>query len=612
MAEWGDATASGAVGQKSVWVRIPPSALLCYEIRIFYEITKIFRIFVLFFVFRSQSMAKQKSLRIIPLGGLGEVGRNMMLLEWGKKILIIDMGFRLPEENMPGIDYIIPNINYLKGREKDILGILFTHGHYDHIGAVPYLIEKLGNPEIFASALTRGIILKRQDDFPYHPRLEINEVKDGSTIRLNPFRIEFFKINHNIPDNLGLFIETPIGNILHTSDFKFDLAPVNDLPTNFQKLRRLAKRKILLLMSDSTGAEEDGHSLSEKEILKNLEEIFREAKGRIIAATFASLINRIQQIITLSEKFGRKIILEGYSMKTNVEIARNLGYIKLKRETLIGSKEIENYPDSRITILCTGAQGEGSAVLMRIANREHRFIRLRKGDSVILSSSVIPGNERTVQVLKDEILRQGAMVFHYQMMDIHAGGHAQKEELKEMIKIMRPRFFLPIHGQYSMLVSHANLAQKMGVPEKNIAVAENGQIINLSKKRILVEKTEIPSNYVMVDGLGIGDVGEVVLRDRQMLAKDGMFVIVAVVDRQTGKVRGSPDIISRGFVYLRESKELLKETRRKVIGIIHKTTGAGGAVNWVYVKDEIRNKIGQFLFSRTQRRPMILPVVIEV
>jgi ribonuclease J len=559
-------------------------------------------------------MAKQKQqiLRIIPLGGLGEVGRNMMLLEYQKKILIIDLGFRLPEENMPGIDYIIPNISYLKGREKDILGIVFTHGHYDHIGAVSYLIEKLGNPEIFASALTRGIILKRQDDFPNQPRLEINEVKDGSKIRLGPFKIEFFKINHNIPDNLGLFIETPIGNILHTSDFKFDPAPVNDLPTNFQKLRRLAKGKILLLMSDSTGAEEDGHSLSEKDILKNLEEIFREARGRIIAVTFASLINRIQQMITLSEKFGRKVALEGYSMKTNVEIARNLGYIRLKKGTLIETKEIENYPDSRVTILGTGAQGEGSAVLMRIANKEHPFIRLRKGDSVILSSSVIPGNERTVQVLKDEILRQGAMVFHYQMMDIHAGGHAQKEELKEMIKIMRPRFFLPIHGQYSMLVSHANLARKMGIPERNIAVAENGQIINLTRQRILIEKTEIPSNYVMVDGLGIGDVGEVVLRDRQMLAKDGMFVIVAVVDRQTGKVRGSPDIISRGFVYLRESKELLKETRRRVIGIIHKTTGSGGAVNWVYVKDEIRNKIGQFLFSRTQRRPMILPVVIEV
>jgi ribonuclease J len=556
--------------------------------------------------------SKQQNLRIIPLGGLGEVGRNMMLLEYQKKILIIDLGFRLPEENMPGIDYIIPNIEYLKGKEKDILGIVFTHGHYDHIGAVPYLIEKLGNPEIFASPLTRGIILKRQEDFPNQPRLEINEVKDGSKIRLGPFRIEFFKINHNIPDNLGLFIETPIGNILHTSDFKFDPTPINDLPTNFQKLRKLAKRKILLLMSDSTGAEEEGHSLSEKEISKNLEKIFREARGRIIASTFASLINRIQQVITLSEKFGRKVVLEGYSMKTNVEIARNLGYIRLKRGTLINSKEIANYPDSKITILGTGAQGEGSAVLMRIANKEHPFIRLRKGDSVILSSSVIPGNERTVQVLKDEILRQGAVVFHYQMMDIHAGGHAQEEELKEMIKIMRPKFLLPIHGQYSMLVSHANLAKKIGMKEENIAVAENGQVVNLNRRRISIEKTQVPSNYVMVDGLGIGDVGEVVLRDRQMLAKDGMFVIVAVVDRQTGKVRGSPDIISRGFVYLRESKELLKETRKKVIGIIQKTTGSGGAVNWVYVKDEIRNKIGEFLYTRTQRRPMILPVVIEV
>jgi len=556
--------------------------------------------------------SKKQNLKIIPLGGLGEVGRNMMLLEYGKKILIIDLGFRLPEENMPGIDYIIPNISCLKGREKDILGIVFTHGHYDHIGAIPYLIGKLGNPEMYASTLTQGIIFKRQEDFPNQPKLEINEVKDGSKVGLGPFKIEFFKINHNIPDNLGLFIETPIGNVLHTSDFKFDPSPINDLPTNFQKLRNFSKRKILLLMSDSTDAEEEGYSLSEKEILKNLEEIFKEARGRVIAATFASLINRIQQIITLSEEFGRKVILEGYSMKTNVEIARILGYVKFKKGTLINSKEIGNYPDSRITILCTGAQGEGSAVLMRIANKEHRFIRLRKGDSVILSSSVIPGNERTVQILKDEILRQGAMVFHYQMMDIHAGGHAKKEELKEMIKIMRPRFFLPIHGQYSMLVSHANLAQKIGIPERNIAVAENGQIINLTRDRIFVEKAQVPSNYVMVDGLGIGDVGEVVLRDRQMLAKDGMFVIVAIVDRQTGKVRGSPDIISRGFVYLRESKELLRETRRRVVGIIHKTTGSGGAVNWVYVKDEIRNKIGQFLFSRTRRRPMILPVVIEV
>ncbi len=564
-----------------------------------------------------KKISRRDNLRIIPLGGLGEVGRNMMLLEYKSKILIIDIGLRFPEEDMPGIDYIVPNIEYLKNKKENILGIVFTHGHYDHIGAVPYLIGKIWTPSthhppMFASPLTRGIILKRQEDFSNQPKLKINEVKNGSKIKLGAFQIEFFRQNHNIPDNLGLFIQTPVGNILHTSDFKFDPNPVNDLPTNFQKLREIGKRKILLMMSDSTGAEEDGHSLSEKTIEKNLEEIFKLAKGRIIAATFASLINRIQQIITLSEKYGKKVAIEGYSMKTNVEISKILGYIKSKRGTLNSAKEILNYPDSKITILCTGAQGEGSAILMRVANKEHPFIRFKKGDTVILSSSVIPGNERTVQILKDDILRQGTKVFHYKMMDIHAGGHAQKEELAEMIKIMKPKFLLPIHGQYSMLVAHKEIAKDLGIPENNTVVAENGQIINLSRNKISIEKEVTPSNYVMVDGLGIGDVGEVVLRDRQMLAKDGMFVIVALIDRKTGKVRGSPDIISRGFVYLRESKELLRETRKKVIQIVDRATGTGGAVNWVYVKDEIRNKIGQFLFSRTQRRPMILPVVIEV
>ncbi len=299
-------------------------------------------------------------------------------------------------------------------------------------------------------------------------------------------------------------------------------------------------------------------------------------------------------------------------MKTNVEIARILGYIKIKKGTIVSGKEILNEPDRNQVILCTGAQGEAEAVLMRIANKEHPYLRIKKGDTVIFSSSVIPGNERTVQIMKDEILRQGAKVFHYKMMDIHAGGHAQREELRKMLTIMKPRFFLPIHGQYSMLVAHAELAKEIGISEKNILVAENGQIINLGPQKIFIEKERVFSNYVMVDGLGVGDVGEVVLRDRQMLAKDGMFVIVAVVDRQTGKVKGSPDIISRGFVYLRESKELLRETRKKLIAIVDKAAGSGGAVNWVFVKDEIRNKIGQFLYNKTQRRPIILPVVIEV
>jgi len=404
----------------------------------------------------------------------------------------------------------------------------------------------------------------------------------------------------------------PIGNIVHTSDFKFDKNPVNDLSTDFEKLRKIGNQGVLLLMSDSTGAEEEGHSLSEKTIEENLDEIFKKAKGRIIASTFASLLNRIQQIIILSEKYKRKVCIEGYSMKTNVEIARNLGYLKAKKGILIKAKQIRDYPDSELTILCTGAQGEGRAVLMRIANKEHRFIQLKKGDKVIFSSSVIPGNERTVQILKDEFYRQGTKVFHYKMMDIHAGGHAQKQELKEMIEIMKPKFFLPVHGQYSMLVNHKEIAEEAKVARKNIVVAENGQIINLNQKEIFIEKKTVPSNYVMVDGLGVGDVGEIVLRDRQMLAEDGMFVIIVVVDRQTGQVKGSPDIISRGFVYLRQSKELLAQTRHKVINIVNKAAGSGRAVNWAYIKDEVRNKIGQFLFSKTQRRPIILPVVIEV
>jgi len=559
-------------------------------------------------------MSKTPFLKIIPLGGLGEVGRNMLLFEYEEKILICDMGLRMPEENMPGVDYIIPNVEYLKNKKDKIVGVVFTHGHYDHIGAVPYLLEKIWRPSLpmFASPLTRGIIIKRQEDFPDLPKLQIAEVKDGSQVKIGPFSIEFFRQNHNIPDNLGLFIKTPIGNILHTSDFKFDPSPINDRPTNFKKLRKLAERKIFLLMSDSTDAEEEGHSLSEKDISQNLEKIIKEAKGRVIAATFASLINRIQQVVSISEKYKRKVLIEGYSMKTNVEIARALGYFKLRPHTLLSPKELENYPDNRITILCTGAQGEPEAVLMRMANKEHKFLKIKPGDTVIFSSSVIPGNERTVQIMKDELLKQGAKIFHYKMMDIHAGGHAKKEELKEMIKIMKPKFFFPIHGQYSMMVAHAEIAKELGIKEDRIILVENGQIVRLTKNKFFIEKERAPANYVMVDGLGVGDVGEIVLRDRQVLAKDGMFVIVVIVDRQTGKVKTSPDIISRGFVYLRESQELLKETRKKVIEIVHRSTGSGQVVNWSYIKDEIRNKIGQFLFSKTQRRPMILPVVVEV
>lgn len=536
----------------------------------------------------------------------------MTVVEYGGNMLVIDMGFRMPEEDMPGVDYIIPNISYLKGKERNILAVLITHGHYDHIGAIPYFIGQLGNPPMYAGNLAKAIILKRQEDFANQPKLRISTLEDGKKIKLGPFAVEPFRQNHNITDNFGLLIQTPVGNIVHTSDFKFDKNPVNESPTDLKRLKRIGDQKILLLMSDSTNAEEPNHSLSERHIFENLEEIFKQAKGRIITATFASLINRIQQIITLSEKYGRHVALEGYSLKTNVEISRHLGYIKTKAGTILKTKDILSYPDSKITIAGTGAQGEERAVLMRIVNGEHQHIKIQKGDTVIFSSSVIPGNERSVQFVKDQLYKQGANVYHYKMMDIHASGHANQDELKQMLELMRPKFLMPVHGQVSMLVNHAKLAQGMGMPERTVLVAENGQILSLSKERAEMEKTKVPANYIMVDGLGVGDVGEVVLRDRQNLAKDGIFVIIAVVDRQTGTVKGSPDIISRGFIYLRESKELLREVRKKTIATVNRSAGSGGPINWVYVRDIVRNQISEFLFTRTQRRPMVLPVIIEV
>ena len=558
----------------------------------------------------------EDTLRLIPLGGLGEVGRNMTLLEYKNSILIIDMGFRMPEETMPGIDYIIPDISYLleNKRYKNVVGVVITHGHYDHVGAIPYIWNRIGNPPIYAAPLTKGIILKRQDEFKDQPKLDVNEVKDGSKIKLDVFEIEFFKQNHSIPDNMGLLIRTPVGNIVHTSDFKFDNFPVNEKPTDFKKLESIAENGIHLLMCDSTGAEEPGHSLSEKDIFENMDKIFAGAKGRIIIATFSSLINRIQQAVTLSEKYNRKVGFIGHSMKSNVEVTKKLGYLKSQKGTLLKKvAEVNDLPDNQVTILCTGAQGEENAGLMKIATGEHQSIKIKPGDTIVFSSSVIPGNERSVQILKDDFIRQKANVFHYKMMDIHAGGHAQRDEIKEIVNIMKPKFFMPIHGQFSMLFANARLAEdECGYKEDQAILADNGNIINVTKDKVFIDNKSVSAEYIMVDGLGIGDVGEVVLRDRQMLAKDGIFVIIAVVNRKTGKVQESPDIISRGFVYLKESKDLLYQARKKVIATIERSTTSGQVTNWTYIKDTIRNNLGDFLFQKTQRRPMILPVIIEV
>lgn len=563
--------------------------------------------------FKIAPQVRKGVLKFIPLGGCGEVTRSMYIYEYEDDIVIVDMGLQFPGEDMPGIDYLIPNVEYLKPKIKNIRGIIITHGHMDHIGAIPHLIDTLGNPPIFATALTRGMILKRQEDFKRSSKPKIEVVNTESRLRLGHFGVEFFHVNHNIPDSVGVVLKTPIGTVVHTGDFKFDHTPVNERPADIDRLMALGKEGVMLLVSESTDAWIPGHQISEADVQRSLEEIFKEARGRIIAATFSSLLTRIQQLIWLSEKYGRKLVIEGYSMKQNVAVAQELGYLKVKKGTIIDAKEMNRFPDERITIACTGAQGEDRAALMRIASNEHRLISIRPNDSIIFSSSVIPGNENSVQTLKDVLYKMAKKVYHYALMDIHAGGHAKTEELKQMMRLIKPKYMIPIHGNYFMLKHHTWLAEEVGIPPENTMIAEDGEIVAITENEIKKLKEKAPTDFVMVDGLGVGDVKEVVLRDRQHLAEDGIFVIIAIVDSKTGKIRTSPDIISRGFIYLKESQELLKEVRKKTRAIVEQiTVGGMHPINWTHVRDNLREKIGQFLFQKTLRRPMVLPVVIEV
>ena len=558
-----------------------------------------------------EDFMQQDSLKVTHLGGLGEIGRNMQVLEYKEDIMLIDAGFGFPEDDQPGIDYNLPNVAYLDDKKDRIRGLVITHGHYDHIGALPYILTKLGNPPIYCSRLTWGIIMKRHQEFPHLPAMDITIVQDRDVIQLGAqFKIEFVHVNHNIPEDLALHITTPVATVFHTADFKFDAQPLNEKPTDIEYLKKLGDRGITLLLSDSTGAERPGSSISESAIYENLEKIFELAKGRIITATFSSLINRIQQLIQLSEQYGRKVAIDGYSLKSNVEILKELNQLRIKKGTEISIEQVDDFPENQVTVIGTGAQGEERAVMMRIASGEHRFVKLRDTDTIIFSSSVVQGNERTVQRMRDLLYRMGATVYHYQMMDIHTGGHALQEDLKRMILYMRPRFFLPNHGYYSMMVTHAKLAQEVGIPKEDCIIPDNGNIIHITENAWWYDKKSAPVDNIMVDGLGVGDVGNVVIRDRQVLAEDGMFVIVALIDSKTGKVRGSPDIISRGFVYLKENKELLTQVRKRV----HATVAKSGTrpINWADLKDLIREDIGLFLFQKTQRRPMILPVVIEI
>lgn len=555
---------------------------------------------------------KGKRLRVMVMGGNEEVGRNCTLMEYGDDIIFIDMGLQFPDEDMPGVDYIIPNMEYVKGKEKNIRGVVITHAHLDHIGAISHVVPKIGNPPVFASDLTCGIINKRHQEHRDKPPLNLHSVKYTDVIRLGVFTIEFFGVAHSVPSSLGVVVSTPCGTIVHTGDFKLDMEEGAQSLQETEKIKALGKRNILALMSDSTNASQTGRQLPEHEIQTNIDEIIRNAKGRIIIGTFSSMIARIQQIILACERNGRKVAVEGFSMKSNIAIAQELGYMKIQKGTLIESRDVDKYPREKVAVVCTGAQGEERAVLMRVANREHPFLTIEPGDTVVFSSSVIPGNERMVQRVKDTLYREGADVIHYKMMDIHAGGHAKQEDLQDMLTWIHPKYLIPVEGHYSFLMDHKKAAERTGFPGDHVFVADNGQVVEFDHAgNGMLTNKKVPTEYVFVDGLGVGDTNQVVLRDRRELSGDGIVIIVAVIEARTGELLNLPDIISRGFIYMKDSQELIQDARRYSARVLNDNDPKSSA-NPTYLKDKLRDEMGEYLYKKTERRPMILPVIIEV
>jgi ribonuclease J len=557
-----------------------------------------------------------ENIRIIPLGGVEEVGKNMTAIEYKDDIIVIDAGFQFREESTPGVDYILPNTKYLEERKDKIRGVVITHGHLDHIGGIPFIMDRIGNPPIYSRYLTTIMIKKRQEEFPHLPALDLRVVEQGERITMGKLKLRFFSVTHTIPDSMGIIIETPHGLIITPGDIKLDH---NDgIPTEAEdkEYSQFENENVLLLLMDSTNVDNPGFSTPERLVHKNLDEIIRTIKRRLIIGTFASQMERVIAIIESAERYGKKVVVEGRSMKTNVEIATLVGRLKAKKDTIISVDEMDTLPPDKIVILATGAQGDEFAALMRMANKSHKFIKITPHDTVLLSSSVVPGNERAVQKLKDNLARQGAKIIHYRTSDvyIHSTGHGNRGEIEWLHKKIKPRFFIPIHGNHYMLRVHEEVAQTLGMPDNHIIVPDNGMVIEIQDegKKMVKLKETAPSGIVMVDGFSIGDVQEVVMRDRKMLAEDGFLVIVASVNIKTGKLRKSPDIISRGFVYLRESQDLLQQTRILIKRSIEKSTTGMNPINFDYVKSNVSENVERFLFQKTAKRPIVIPVVLGV
>jgi ribonuclease J len=545
---------------------------------------------------------------VTPLGGCGEIGKNMMVIESSTDAIVIDAGLMFPEDEMLGVDLIIPDTTYLVKRMDKIRGIFITHGHEDHIGALPYLLPQFKVP-IYGTRLTLGLIKSKLEEHDLK-QVEMHCVKPRDRIELGPFTIEFFRVSHSIVDGVGIAVHTPVGVIVHTGDFKFDHTPIDGETTDFHKLAELGNNGVLLLMSDSTNVEKPGFSLSEMEVGKVLNQIFSGAKGRIIVTTFASNLHRIKQVMDTAKIYRRKVCILGMSMINVITMAREMGYLDIVEERIVPIEKLNNTPLKRLVLITTGSQGEPMSALSRMALDSHKHVKVCPGDTVVISARVIPGNEVSISRAINNLFRLGAEVVYEEVSEVHVSGHASVEELKLMINLVKPKFFVPIHGEYRHLVHHRQLAIKLNIPKENTFILENGMKLELmsDKARIL---GKVESGLVLVDGKGVGDVGRVVLRDRQHLAQDGMVIVVVTIDKQNGKLLAGPDLISRGFVYTREADELMLEAKARVKEVMEECA-AMSPTDWATIKGNVRATLGKFFYEAIERRPMILPIVMEV
>ena len=552
---------------------------------------------------------EKAKVKIIPLGGLNEIGKNMTAIEYKNDIVIIDCGLKFPDEDMFGIDVVIPDITYLLKHRDKVSGIFLTHGHEDHIGALPYVLKQLNVP-VYGTKLTLGIVQSKLKEHNLLSTTELITVKPRDVVRLNSVSVEFIKTNHSIADSVAIAVHTPLGAVLHTGDFKVDYTPIDGEPMDFARFAELGKKGVLLMMADSTNVERPGYTMSEKIVGESLCRIFGKSKGRIIVATFASNIHRIQQIIDAAAMYGRKVAVSGRSMENIVQVAIELGYIKIEKENLVSIDQINKYNNDQIVIITTGSQGEPMSALARMATSEHRKVNIVQGDTIIISATPIPGNEKLVSRVVDQLFKKGAEVVYGSSEAVHVSGHACQEELKLMQTLVRPKYFIPVHGEYRHLKQHGELANSIGVPKSNILIPEIGDVIEVTRNSIKKSGSVI-SGQIFVDGLGVGDVGNIVIRDRKHLSQDGILTVVVTLSKENKAIIAGPDIISRGFVYVRESEKLMDEARDIVRDVFTKCEERK-ITDWSTLKSTVRDELKSFLYEKTKRKPMILPIIMEI